>query len=372
MSKKIDITGQRFGKLLVIKEAERPATSHNKHIYWECQCDCGNIYVCDGTNLRSGKTTQCWDCAHKATGEKRRKDIVGKTFGLLTVDSVDYGIEQENGRQRTYCNCTCICGNKTYTLLDTLLRPELHSCGCGRKITADALSREIVGQKFNRLTVIEEYKECTPREVLCECECGNQVRLLKTAVMSGHTKSCGCLQSEATSKANLKDWTGYVNDYGVELIEQDYKNDAGTWMWKCRCSFCGSIFTCLPADVTSNKRASCGCLLKSKNEEFIESILKENNVFYIPQYRIDDCRDINVLPFDFGVFTDFDTLKLIEYDGKQHFEPTEWFGGEETFETRKKHDEIKTQYCIDHNIELIRIPYTYTTEEIRETIMSII
>lgn len=372
MSKKIDLTGQRFGKLLVLEEAERPANIKKKHIFWKCQCDCGNIYICDGTNLRSGRTTQCLECAHKASGKKRRKDVIGQTFGLLTVDSVDYGVIKDNGRQRTYCNCTCACGNKTYTSLDDLLSPGLHSCGCGRKITADALSRDIIGQKFNRLTVIEEYKECTPREVLCECECGNKVRLIKTEVMSGGTKSCGCLKSEVTSKINTKDWAGYKNDYGVELIEQDYKNDAGTWMWKCRCPFCGSIFTCLPADVASNKRASCGCLVKSKNEELIESILKENNVFYIPQYRIDDCRDINTLPFDFGIFTDFETLKLIEYDGKQHYESIEWFGGDEAFQTRKKHDEIKTQYCLDNNIELIRIPYTYTPEKIRETIMSII
>lgn len=42
---KLDLTGQRFGKAVVIKEIEpyiQP--SGNKKIQWECQCDCGNIF----------------------------------------------------------------------------------------------------------------------------------------------------------------------------------------------------------------------------------------------------------------------------------------------------------------------------------------
>lgn len=57
----IHLEGQRFGKLLVIKEAGRNA----KHeMYWECKCDCGNTYKADGSRLRSGETTDC-GCAWK-------------------------------------------------------------------------------------------------------------------------------------------------------------------------------------------------------------------------------------------------------------------------------------------------------------------
>lgn len=373
MSRKILLKpGDIFNDLTVIEEAERPENTKRKHIYWRCKCKCGNEVIVDGTNLRSGHTKRCWECAHKETGKHKRIDVIGRTYGLLTVDSVDYNVLDQNGRKRTYCHCTCRCGNKTYTLLDTLRSPGLHSCGCGRKITADLLSRDVLGEQFGRLTVLKEYKECTPRELLCACECGNKIRVKKTDVMSGHTKSCGCLQQDAVTLANEKDWTGMISDYGVEFLQKDYKNEYGTWMWKCKCPYCGAVFTALPALVMDGSRVSCGCITRSKSEEYIESILKDNNLVYIPQYRINDCKDIYTLPFDFAVYTKDDNLKLIEYDGRQHYEPVEWFGGEKAFKIRKRHDEMKTQYCLDNKIELIRIPYTYSFDQIKETIMDII
>jgi very-short-patch-repair endonuclease len=47
----------------------------------------------------------------------------------------------------------------------------------------------------------------------------------------------------------------------------------------------------------------------------------------------------------------------IEYDGRQHFEPIDFFGGEKNFEIIKKRDKIKNEYCLNNNIHLIRIPY---------------
>jgi hypothetical protein len=52
---------------------------------------------------------------------------------------------------------------------------------------------------------------------------------------------------------------------------------------------------------------------------------------------------------------------LIEYDGEQHFSQyiskTGW-NSQENFEKTQKHDLQKNQYCLDHKIPLIRIPYT--------------
>lgn len=47
----------------------------------------------------------------------------------------------------------------------------------------------------------------------------------------------------------------------------------------------------------------------------------------------------------------------IEYDGEQHFNINEYFGGEKEFNNIKQNDEIKNKYCIENNINLIRIPY---------------
>ena len=55
MSKAIDLTGQRFGRLTVIERKGSKA----KNVTWLCQCDCGNQTIVRGTNLNSGHTTSC-------------------------------------------------------------------------------------------------------------------------------------------------------------------------------------------------------------------------------------------------------------------------------------------------------------------------
>ncbi len=56
MSRKIDMVGQRFGRLVVIEEAGK--TPQNT-VLWKCKCDCGNEVVVRGTCLRNGHTTSC-------------------------------------------------------------------------------------------------------------------------------------------------------------------------------------------------------------------------------------------------------------------------------------------------------------------------
>lgn len=51
-----DLTGQRFGKLIVLSREEN---NRYNHICWKCQCDCGGIIIVDSANLRNGNTTSC-------------------------------------------------------------------------------------------------------------------------------------------------------------------------------------------------------------------------------------------------------------------------------------------------------------------------
>ncbi|TCJ01075.1 DUF2726 domain-containing protein [Cytobacillus praedii] len=96
----------------------------------------------------------------------------------------------------------------------------------------------------------------------------------------------------------------------------------------------------------------------SIGEKSIEKWLINNNIKFTPQYKFPDCKYINALPFDFAVFDNENKLLcLIEYDGEQHFESIEYFGGEEKLEITKIRDEIKNRYCEDNNLVLIRIPF---------------
>ena len=75
-----------------------------------------------------------------------------------------------------------------------------------------------------------------------------------------------------------------------------------------------------------------------------------------------------VLKFDFAILYNKDVIGVIEYDGKQHFEPIDFFGGVDGFRKTQTRDEIKNNYCKEHNVPILRIPYTMSIEEIKNVI----
>lgn len=297
------------------------------------------------------------------------KDLTGQRFGKLTVVSRAKSKIDSSGKPRTMWNCHCDCGNDIVVLADYLKQSKCPSCGCEatkNKIIKNRVNN--IGQKFGRLTIVDILWDAKPTKAICKCDCGNNYIGSKADIVSGHTQSCGCLQSENTSKANTKDWTGHISDYGVEFLYQDCMNENGQWMWKCKCGLCGNLFTALPAKINNGHITSCGCRIQSANEEYIYNLLNELNIEFKPQYSFNDCKCTYVLRFDFAIFNNNELLGLIEYDGEQHFKPVDLFGGNEGFKEAQKRDQIKNTYCKVHNIPLLRIPYTMSSKEIKEKI----
>lgn len=118
------------------------------------------------------------------------------------------------------------------------------------------------------------------------------------------------------------------------------------------CKFCKKIFLQTPSDHLSG----CGCSFckKSKGELYIFNILKTNNIKFITEKKFKDCFHKKELRFDFYLI---DYNICIEYDGIQHFKPSEIFGGDEGYKSLIKRDKIKNNYCEENNIPLIRIAY---------------
>lgn len=292
---------------------------------------------------------------------------------MLTVLDMEY-THYENGKHRVICTCKCDCGKIVKVNDGVLKKPGLHSCGCAKREIADkTFAKDITGKTFGRLTVVEEYKDCTPRKIRCVCSCGNETIVTKVDVMCGHTQSCGCLHREITFKINEKDWTGYIFPNGIKTIGRDRKNAHGAWLWKFICPLCGNVFSALPAIILESKTVSCGCSTMSSGEQIIDTFLKENLIPYSYQYTFDDCVNINKLRFDFGILDNDKNLKcLIEYNGQQHYEPIDYFGGDAVFQSQQKRDAIKADYCKTHNIPLYILDYTLTYDEIINQLTNII
>lgn len=124
MSVRIDLTGQKFGRLTVLEYDLEATKAHTNGAYWKCQCDCGNIKSIAGTYLRRRLTTSC-GCYHK---EVIKKDLTNKRFGKLIAL---YPIEDcFNKTSWVIWHCKCDCGNEIDVPSAMLQNKNTQSCGC--------------------------------------------------------------------------------------------------------------------------------------------------------------------------------------------------------------------------------------------------
>lgn len=114
-------------------------------------------------------------------------DLTGQKFGRLTVISI--GGRANNGS--ILWNCLCDCGNKALITTSCLTTGHTKSCGCIIRRFVD-----LSGKKFGRLTVKNIAKRSSKIFWQCQCDCGREVIAPTGALISGHTKSCGCINQD--------------------------------------------------------------------------------------------------------------------------------------------------------------------------------
>jgi len=292
----------------------------------------------------------------------KRKDLVGQIFGELKVIEMLYNYQNTH---RTYCRCIGIDNNEYIVRQDALTsgatRTTHGACSGGKP-------HDITGKRFGRLIAIEPIEKRASNGSIywkCLCDCGNVVYPTMNNLKRGHTTSCGCAKEDFLESCKI-DIIG--NRYGkLTVLEECTTQEDYRRKMKCLCD-CGNFHICSISDLTTGHCMSCGCLNKSKGEIYIEKILNENKIQYIPQKRFDDCKNKRTLPFDFYLPM-YNTC--IEFDGSQHTKSVEFWGGEERLADVQHNDAIKTQYCKNNNINLIRIPYTMKKDDIYKTIINL-
>ena len=213
---------------------------------------------------------------------------------------------------------------------------------------------DLTNQTFGRWTALEYVK---PGKWKCQCSCENKtIKLVEGRnLRSGKSLSCGCLQKEQVSKANSKD---YTNMRFGKLIAEKRMRENNITFYLCKCD-CGNIIKVDGRNLSSGHTSSCGCI-KSKGEYRIGQYLLNQEIVFQKEKQFEDCVDINKLKFDFYLP---DLNIIIEYDGEQHYQISR-FGNKDydtakiEFEQVQKRDAIKTKWCVEKNIKLIRIPYT--------------
>ena len=296
-------------------------------------------------------------------------DITNQKFGKITA-LYDTGIRKN--RQALW-HCKCDCGNECDILGSSLRSGHTTSCGCKG---CQSKAEDLIGQKFNQLTVLEREGSDERRHALwrCRCDCGNFRIITTSELKSGAAKACRECSFNNSHQGHEYvpvDYTKTIwyneivgKKFGklLAIKPTDKRNNAGRVIWECKCD-CGNpnpIF--VPSSALKNGNTqSCGCLKHTSiGEEIIANLLIENNISFKRQFTFPDLFSPkgSLLRFDFGIYNEQGALKyLIEYDGIQHYMPVEYFGGEKAFEYLQECDKLKEEYCKDWNFPLIRISY---------------
>ena len=211
MGKFIDLTGQRFGNLVVLYKIDNYVDSKGKRrTMWHCLCDCGREKTIRGDALVGGRAQSCGMCANNLTGQK---------FGRLVV-LFKNGLDKA-GHQIWRCRCDC--GNEVDVLATNLIQQYTQSCGCMHSEVCSAQGEDLIGQQFGKLTVVA-LNSISPRKYLCTCECGGQAVVEPGNLKYGHTQSCGCIMSLGQEKINAylsKNQVNFKSEYSVQI--KDFK-----------------------------------------------------------------------------------------------------------------------------------------------------
>ena len=250
---KNDIIGRRFG-MLTVETEEEPVTNargHRTRIF-NCLCNCGNTKLVRYNDLVSGHT---YSCGCTKAPKKPPADLTGRKFYMLTVISEAKPHVQKCGHVLRRWNCLCDCGRMTTVLQVNLVSPRgTKSCGCMKGRTRPQSLPNLVGNRYGRLTVLSEADPIirgnhrARRAWLCLCDCGKKIIKAEDNLLSGHTRSCGCLRGHSVKGSKI----------GKLTVLKRHPSNTSMRYWDCRCE-CGNSVVVSQEDLDWGFVTDCGC-----------------------------------------------------------------------------------------------------------------
>ena len=224
-----------------------------------------------------------------------------------------------------------------------------------RKKTTSQFDKEVKEKFGNDYKVISEYTTNDKYVTILHEKCNTTFQLKPCKI--NFRKGCPiCNKTDYTKRSyNPLKTTDTFKKEVYELVGEEY--DVLSEYKNChdkiliRHNKCKNEFKIEPNNFIRGQR--CPYCSNSRGEQKINKWLNDNSINFEKQKTFKYCKDKNVLPFDFYL-EDYNIC--IEYDGIQHFKKS-WFDDDESFELRKYHDDIKTNYCKKNKIKLLRINY---------------
>lgn len=200
----IDMTGSRFGRLLVIHYDSEDRK-------WVCACDCGNQTRVTRINLMNGHVKSCGCLGRESRGQSlkgkpssQREDLSGKRFGNLVAIEYDRPYVHKGEISGSYWKVRCDCGKVLTTRKDTLKRGRITSCGCYRAKARKDFHAKNPGY-WSKVSNRPPQPVTASLECLCEYGCGQPARyVFRNGKYCCSSKESRCPERAAVRSATRK------------------------------------------------------------------------------------------------------------------------------------------------------------------------
>lgn len=293
----------------------------------------------------------------KRKGNYKRKWNTDNIKQFIADNNIEVELLSEYADMYTKMIFKCKCGNLYETNLHEFNNkkfPKRQCNECGRKkpndtnkITCDTIRNYLKNNNYTCELLSNEYTDCDSK-LEFKCECGDIFYASWSNIksMTGLCKKC------AMTPITHNDYMVRISKY-LDRFDVITKYNGSDKNISIKCKKCGFVIN-QRAKHTYERGIYCPCCDGTKGEQYISNYLLVNNIDFIPQYKFEDCKYINPLPFDFYL----PKYNLcIEYQGQQHYYAVDFFGGEDKFKEQVKRDKIKKDYCNNNNINLLEISY---------------
>lgn len=201
--------GMRFGRWTVLGDFVTTEKGEKKY---RCRCDCGTERYVLERSLKCGESQSCGCLARERASKALSYELLGQTFGDLTV----VGKSRKRTKMGPYWTCLCRCGYTCEATASELVSGRKTHCGC--KSRKNYAYTNITGQRFGRLTALYPTAERSARGSVvwhCRCDCGNETDAAYNDLMYANLKSCGCQKREHEQELNQ-----YLTHVGGTCIDQ--------------------------------------------------------------------------------------------------------------------------------------------------------
>lgn len=309
---------------------------------------CGHEYSIYAGEFKRGNG-RCSVCRKKRLKEKKFREFKQKLEALYpgeyTVLSTKY--ETSHDKLKFIHN---VCHHEVDASPNTMLRqPVCSFCHGGIPKTDKEFRKQVKDLVGDEYIFLEPYDNSGTKIKCRHNTCNFEWDVRPNDFLHRNVRCPKCNDNLPTDEAEFKKELFDVWGDTFTVLGKYTKKHAKL---KIRCNKCNNEW--YPEARRLLEGHGCPeCKNKSVGERLIKAYLASKNIDYIHGYVLP-----NRLHLDFY----FPSLRVgIEYDGIQHYQPRELFGGRTVFEAQQKRDWAKDVYCAKRGIKLIRIPYTINT-----------